>query len=150
MPISDICVRNVVTATAETTIEEAAELMRRNHVGDLLSVDRLQGHRVVQGILTDRDIVVAVVALGLDPSAITAGDVMSPELETVKEDRGILETIQQMSAAGIRRMPVVSQQGALLGIVSVDDLVQLLAEELGGVSRLIAREQRKEAHARVG
>jgi CBS domain-containing protein len=119
-------------------------------VGDLLIVDRLQGHRVVQGILTDRDIVVAVVALGLDPSAITAGDVMSPELETVKEDHGILETIQKMSAAGIRRMPVVSQQGALVGIVSVDDLVQLLAEELGGLSRLIAREQRKEAHSRVG
>jgi CBS domain-containing protein len=150
MPISDVCVRNVVTATADTTIEEAAELMRRNHVGDLLIVDRLQGHRVVQGILTDRDIVVAVVALGLDPSAITAGDVMSPELETVKEDHGILETIQKMSAAGIRRMPVVSQQGALVGIVSVDDLVQLLAEELGGLSRLIAREQRKEAHSRVG
>ena len=149
MPIGDICVRNVVTTTPDKTIEEAAQLMRVNHVGDRLVIDRACGRRLVHGILTDRDIVVAVVALKLDPSAISVGDVMSSGLETAKEDQGILETIERMRSAGIRRMPVVSRQGALIGIVSVDDLIQLLAEEMGELAKLISRERHKEAHARV-
>jgi CBS domain-containing protein len=149
MPIGDICVRSVVTTTPDKTIEEAAQLMRVNHVGDLLVIDRGSGRRSLHGILTDRDIVVAVVALKLDPKAITVGDVMSSGLETVTEDRGILETIEHMRSAGIRRMPVVSRQGALIGIVSVDDLIHLLAEEMGDLAKLISRERQKEAHARV-
>ena len=149
MPIGDICVRNVVTTTPDKTIEDAAQLMRVNHVGDLLVIDRASGRRLVHGILTDRDIVVAVVALKLDPTAITVGDVMSRGVETAKEDQGILETIERMRSAGIRRMPVVSLNGILIGIVSVDDLIQLLAEEMGELAKLISREQHKEAHARV-
>jgi CBS domain-containing protein len=123
--------------------------MRSNHVGDLLVIDRASGRRLIHGILTDRDIVVAVVALKLDPTALTVGDVMSRAVETAQEDQGILETIERMRFAGIRRMPVVSRHGVLIGIVSVDDLIQLLAEEMGELAKLISREQRKEAHARV-
>jgi CBS domain-containing protein len=149
MPIGDICIRNVVTAPPDTTIQEAARLMRINHTGDLLITPSDRHTRAPFGILTDRDIVVAVVALGLDPTVLTAGDVMSQELETVREDAGILETVRRMSAAGVRRMPVVTRQGALAGIVTHDDLIQLLADEMGELATLIAREQRKEAHARV-
>jgi len=74
---------------------------------------------------------------------------MSPDLETVKDDQGIFETLRQMRSAGVRRMPVVSQQGTLTGIVSIDDLIQLIAEEMTEMSKLISREQRKEANARV-
>jgi CBS domain-containing protein len=149
MPIGDICVRNVVTTTPDKTIEEAAHLMRVNHVGDLLVVDRVTGRSLLHGILTDRDIVVAVVALKLDPTAISVGDVMSRGLETATEDQGILETIERMRSAGIRRMPVVTRHGALIGIVSVDDLIQLLAEEMSELAKLISREQNKEVHSRV-
>jgi CBS domain-containing protein len=148
MPIGDICVRDVVTATRETTIFEAAQLMRMNHVGDLLVVEGSNGSRAPVGIITDRDIVVAIVALKLDPSVLSVGDVMGAQLETVGEQEGIFETIQLMRKAGVRRIPVVNRQGGLVGIVSVDDLVQLLAEEMTELSKLIAREQRKEAHAR--
>ena len=149
MPIGDICVRTVVTTTPDKTIEEAAQLMRVNHVGDLLVIDRACGRRQLHGILTDRDIVIAVVALKLDPTSVTVGDVMSAGLETATEDQGILETIQRMRSAGIRRIPVVSRQGALIGIVSVDDLIQLLADEMGEMAKLISRERQKEACARV-
>jgi CBS domain-containing protein len=149
MPIGDICVRTVVTTTPDKTIEEAAQLMRVNHVGDLLVIDRACGRRQLHGILTDRDIVMAVVALKLDPTSVTVGDVMSAGLETATEDQGILETIQRMRSAGIRRIPVVSRQGALIGIVSVDDLIQLLADEMGEMAKLISRERQKEACARV-
>ena len=118
MPIGDVCVRDVVTATRETSIQEAAQLMRMNHVGDLLIVEGVNGSRVPVGIVTDRDIVVAIVALQLNPASLAVGDIMGPELETAHEDQSILETIQQMRLAGVRRIPVVSTHGSLVGIVS--------------------------------
>lgn len=148
MPIGDFCVRDVVTANRETTVRQAAVLMRENHVGDVLIVDQARGNRVPVGIVTDRDIVVAVVALNLDPGVIAAGDIMGQEIETVQEDEGIFETIHQMRSAGVRRIPVVNQNGSLVGIVSLDDLIQLFAEEMGEVAKLISREQRRETRVR--
>lgn len=148
MPIGDICVREVVTATRETTIQQAAQLMRENHVGDLLVVEQQGEVRTPVGIVTDRDIVVAVVALGLDPTVLSVGDIMGPDLETVQEDEGIFETLNQMRDAGVRRIPVVSEQNALVGIVSTDDIVQLLADEMTEVAKLISREQRREMATR--
>lgn len=148
MPIGDICVRDVVTATRGTTVQQAALLMRENHVGDLLVVDHVKGDRVPVGIVTDRDIVVAVVALELDPNVLSIGDIMGVELQTAVEDQGVFETIHQMRTAGVRRIPVVTRQGSLLGILSIDDLVQLLAEEMTELAKLISREQRREASAR--
>ena len=144
MPIGDICVREVVTATRETTVQQAAQLMRENHVGDLLVVEHINGVRQPVGIVTDRDIAVAVVAPGLDPAVLSVGDIMGPELKTVDEDEGIFETLHQMRDAGVRRIPVVTSQKALAGIVSTDDIVQLLADELTEVAKLISREQRRE------
>lgn len=148
MPVGDICIREVFIATPDTTVLEAAQLMRENHVGDLLVMDPSKGSRVPVGIVTDRDIVVAVVAPDLDPALLTVGDVMSSELETALEDQGVFETIQQMRSAGVRRIPVVTRQGDLVGIVSIDDLIQLLAEEMTELAKLISREQRRELHAR--
>ncbi|HLM98698.1 MAG TPA: CBS domain-containing protein [Bryobacteraceae bacterium] len=148
MPIGDICVREVVTATSETTIQQAARLMRENHVGDLLVVDQQNGVRTPVGIVTDRDIVIAVVAPGLDPAVLSVGDVMGPELETVDEDEGIFETLHQMRDAGVRRIPVVNENNELIGIVSTDDIVQLLADEMTEVAKLISREQRREMATR--
>jgi predicted transcriptional regulator len=73
---------------------------------------------------------------------------MPAELESIEENQGILETIRKMRAAGVRRIPVVTRQKALVGIVSIDDLFSLLAEEMSALSKVIAREQLKEAHAR--
>ena len=148
MPIGDICVREVVTATRETTRQQAAQLMRENHVGDLLVVEQRNGVRMPVGIVTDRDIVVAVVAADLDPAVLSVGDIMGPDLETVQEDEGIFETLNQMRDAGVRRIPVVSEENALVGIVSTDDIVQLLADEMTEVAKLISREQRREMATR--
>jgi len=122
--------------------------MRENHVGDLLVVDQQNGVRTPVGIVTDRDIVIAVVAPGLDPAVLSVGDVMGPELETVDEDEGIFETLHQMRDAGVRRIPVVNENNELIGIVSTDDIVQLLADEMTEVAKLISREQRREMATR--
>lgn len=149
MPIGDVCVRDVVVAGPETTVREAARLMAQHHVGNLVVVQEASRGRVFPiGIVTDRDIVRNVVAEALDAGAFTLGDLGARDLVTVGEDLGIFECLQHMRLNGIRRMPVVDQDGALVGIISLDDLVQLLAEEMGELGRLIAREQAHEAALR--
>ena len=150
MPIGDVCVRDVVVARKETTIQQAAVLMRRHHVGDLVVVEEgASGRRVPAGIVTDRDIVVSVVATTLDAAVYTVGDLVARELVTAPEDQGVFETIQQMRANGVRRMPVVDRTGGLVGIVSVDDLIELLSEEMSELAKLISREQVREAQSKV-
>lgn len=148
MPIGEVCVRDVVVADKTTTIQEAARLMRQHHVGNLVVVDAPNGNRSPSGIVTDRDIVISVVATRLDPAVFTLGDLVMQELVTAREDQGIFETIQQMRANGIRRMPIVNLHNNLVGIVSVDDLIQLLAVELSELGKLISREQAKEVNTR--
>ncbi len=149
MPIGDVCVRDVVVAGPETTVREAARLMAKHHVGNLVVVQEASRGRLVPiGIVTDRDIVRNVVAEALDAGAFTLGDLGARDLVTVSEDLGIFECLRHMRLNGIRRMPVVDQDGALVGIISLDDLVQLLAEEMGELGRLIAREQAHEAALR--
>ena len=148
MPIGDICVREVAVADRNTTIQDAAMLMRRMHVGDLVVVQGANGHRVPVGIITDRDIVVSVVATKLDAAVFTIGDLVTQDLVSCRENEGIFECIQQMRAKGVRRMPVLSQDGELLGIVAVDDLVQLLAEELNELGKLVGRERAREAQTK--
>ncbi|MEQ6341558.1 MAG: CBS domain-containing protein [Gammaproteobacteria bacterium] len=148
MPIGEICNREVVFATRDTSILETAQLMRRHHVGDLVVVDEKNDKRIPVGIVTDRDIVIEVIAKEADINILTAGDIMGPELGTVREGEGVFETIQMMRLKGVRRMPVVDPHGGLVGIVSVDDLVELLAEEMNELAKLISREQVREAKNR--
>jgi len=144
MPIGDVCIRDVVVASRETTAREAARLMAENHVGNLVVVEDIGGRRIPVGIITDRDIVRNVVAEGLDAGLFTLGDLGARELVTTAEDQGIYECMQQMRINGIRRMPVVDRKGGLVGIISLDDLIQLLAEETSELAKVIVREQARE------
>lgn len=148
MPIGEICNREVIFVQKETTVLEAARLMREHHVGSLVALDEIAGIRQPVGLVTDRDLVVEVLALGLDASVITVGDIMLTGPATVSERTGVYETIQYMRDKAVRRLPVVNEQGELVGIVSMDDLLSLLAEELSQLSALISREQAKESHTR--
>lgn len=148
MAIGEICNREVVVVTRQTPVIEAARLMRQHHVGDVVVVMEEGGLRTPVGIVTDRDIVVEVVAAGLDPDALTVGEIMTPELATVQESTGVFEAIRYMRDKGVRRLPVVDENADLIGILALDDLLDLLAEELGALARLIARERNKEARLR--
>ena len=148
MAIGEICSREVVFARRDTTIKVAARLMRESHIGSLVVVDEPDGKRIPAGILTDRDIVVAVVALGLNPDAIQVGDVMSQELLAVREDAGVAETAELMRMKGVRRLPVTDDAGALVGIVAADDLLMLLAEEMSALAMMVSREHKREKEMR--
>lgn len=149
MPITDICKRDVVTVHSEATVLDAARLMRQQHVGDVMVVMRKEdGSATPVGIVTDRDLVIEVIATELDPAVITVGDIMVSSLAVVNESNGIFETLQAMAEEGVRRMPVINKDGGLVGIVTLDDLLLLLGREFNAIPHILAREQTKEAERR--
>jgi CBS domain-containing protein len=148
MAVGEICSREVVFARKGASVRGAAQLMREYHVGAIVIVDELNGKRIPVGILTDRDIAVGIVAKALDADSLRVEEVMSGELVTVRETDGVSQTIETMRARGVRRMPVVDERGSLVGIVTGDDFVDLLAEELTALARMASREQRREAQTR--
>jgi CBS domain-containing protein len=145
MSIGEICNREVVIVQRDDTVLQAAKLMRQHHVGDLLAVEERDGRRIPVGIITDRDLVVEIVAPGLDSTVITVGDIMVTKLVTVKESTGVFEAIQCMRKKGIRRLPVVDDNGGLVGIVTLDDLLALMANKLGALGPLVEREEKNES-----
>jgi len=148
MQAGEICNREVIVVERDVSIREAAALMRQYHVGDLVVVVERAGKRVPVGILTDRDIAIEVVAMGVDPETLTVGEIVGPELITAGEKDTVYDTLQRMRQHGVRRVPVVDAQGGLAGIVSLADLLEFLAEELSHLSTVEPREQAREARVR--
>jgi CBS domain-containing protein len=148
MHIGEICTTQTIFCTRDESVQGAALLMRTHHVGDLIVIDQPNSERIPVGILTDRDIVVSVIALGLDPASLLVGDVMVDDLLTCGEKDDVYETIERMRLRGIRRVPVVNAHGGLTGIVSVDDLLEFLAEEMSELARIGPHQQSQEKRAR--
>jgi CBS domain-containing protein len=148
MNVSDFSNPFVATVSRATPLTDAARLMRERHVGSVVVVEESGMGRVPVGMLTDRDIVVAVVAGEVDPRTLTAGEVMSGELVTVRPGDSAEHALQVMRRRGIRRVPVVSEAGTLAGIVALDDLLEKVAEQLSDAVRAIASEQVHETRAR--
>ncbi|HEY8554343.1 MAG TPA: CBS domain-containing protein [Burkholderiales bacterium] len=148
MRIGEICTRDVVFCPPETGIREAARLMREYHVGTLVIAENRDGRRVPVGIVTDRDLVVEVLAIEAPFDTVTIGDLRTSELVTAREQDDAFETLEQMRRRGVRRMPVVDAQGGLVGIVSLDDLLEIVAEELQSMVKLISRQRLRESAQR--
>ncbi len=148
MTIGEICNRNVVCATRDTTVVEAANLMRHHHVGDLVVIDDSEGRRRPLGIVTDRDVVVEVVAQGLDAKDIKLGDLLTRHLTTAEERDSSSDVVRLMAARGVRRTPVVDASGTLVGIVTIDDLLPHLAAQLTELSDLAGRSRQREFQTR--
>jgi CBS domain-containing protein len=123
--------------------------MRTHHVGDVIVVDRSARGLIPVGIVTDRDIVVQVIASGLDPARLTAGDIMAIDLVIATEDQSAFETVAQMQRHAVRRIPVVDRFGCLAGIVAGDDLLELFAMHLSSLSKISSSERKQEMSARA-
>ena len=148
MSVGEICNREVVVVTPETDAGEASRLMREYHVGDLVVVELRGGMNIPLGIVTDRDLVVEVLAQGVDPASVSVKDLMVQPVETVDETAAILDTLQLMRDKGLRRLPVTNSSGGLEGILTLDDVIDLLAEELSEVVALTIRQRQKEQQQR--
>lgn len=134
MTIGSLMTKKVVALKPQDTVATAARLMREKRVGCILILDKEKRPR---GILTDRDIVVSVVAAGLDPKATRLEKVMTSRVITASEDEILLKVARRMAEVSIRRLPIVDEEGRVKGLVSVDDLLVLLIAELSNVCAAI-------------
>jgi CBS domain-containing protein len=132
---------NVFCCTPRTTVLEAAHLMRREHVGDLVVVEDDEVRKEPLGVITDRDIVVEVMAKGLDAATTLVGYVMRTPVVVAHEDEDSGLTLERMRTHGVRRIPVVGRQGNLVGIVTADDMLRRLAADAGLLTEIISRQQ---------
>lgn len=147
MATGEICSRDVVFVARNESCAQAARLMREHHVGSLVVVQENK-RRVPVGMLTDRDLAVGVMALGLDPEKTIVEAAMRPDVAVVREDEGIGRAIALMRNRGVRRLPVVDEAGALVGMLAADDLIELFAEEMSGLAAMLARSPRREREER--
>lgn len=148
MKVSDICKRDVVIVHGSEEVSTAAQRMREKHIGYVVVVDGESERRPI-GVLTDRDIVVTVVAREIDPRTLKVEDVMTRDPLTVRETESMGAALQAMRSIGVRRLPVVGTSGRLTGVLSMDDVLDGLAEQLGGVAASIRNERRIEASLRA-
>lgn len=133
--VGTIASRIAIIVTRETGVITAARLMREHHVGSVLVVREDGGVRRPIGIVTDRDLVLEVMAQELDPVRVTVGDVMNEPLVTATESDTVFDAVDAMRRHGVRRLAVIDDGGALVGVVAMDDILSLLAEELGALAR---------------
>jgi CBS domain-containing protein len=140
MSVGRICVREVDTVDPEETVQVAAERMHSRNVGTLIVIGR--GREPV-GIITDRDVTVKVVARGRDTLNTCVDEVMSALPKCVREDASIESALTVMRSGPFRRIPVVDHDGKLVGLLSLDDILDLLAEEFGAIGALLRQESPK-------
>ncbi len=137
MSVGRICTRSVDLADCDESAQVAASRMNMRNVGTLLVVDE---QKCPVGIITDRDLATRVVGKGLDPNTTPVSAVMSGVPESVTEETSIESAIKVMRDGPHRRLPVVNDKHELVGLVSLDDVLDLLSEEFTEIGKLIRRE----------
>ncbi len=137
MSVGRVCTRCVDLADAEETVQAAAQRLFEGMVGTLVILDRA---KKPVGILTDRDLVIRVVALGKDPRRTYVGEVMTRNPKTIAEAAPIEQAISALRSGSFRRLPVIGGDGALVGLISLDDILSLLAEEFAPVGGFLEKE----------
>lgn len=148
MKLKDLCVLDAVCCLPGTTIFAAAQLMRQKHVGDLIVVDNDDDEREPIGMITDRDIVIEVVARGQDPNATKVSDIMARHVVIAASDEDVETAIERMRTQGVRRLPIVDFKGFLIGIVTLDDLLKAHVEEGAALADVVSKGQRRESRAK--
>lgn len=144
MSVGEYCNRAVIVARRSAGVLEIAQLMREFHVGSVIIIENDNENNIPVGIITDRDIVVEVLATQVNMESITASDVMSTDLITAREIDSMWETIRRMRSRGVRRVPVVNDEGVLVGILSVDDILEAMSGQLNDLIKIISKEQDRE------
>ena len=148
MRVGEVCNREVVVINTDESVKVAAELMRKYHVGNVVVVEEREGKRVPVGIVTDRDLVLEVLIPGLAPEDLAVRDVASAPLATVESGDSLFAAMELMETKAVRRLPVVEADGSLSGILTVDDLSELLTGLQGQLAGVVNRQRKKEAQKR--
>ena len=144
MSAGEYCNREVIIVEPTISVTEAAELMRHHHVGDLVVIEKEGEEAIPIGIITDRDIVIEVMAQKLDPDSLIVKDIMSTDPVSVPVTTSLLDTLELMKQRGVRRVLVVADDGSLQGLLSADDAIELIAEQMNDLTQLVDREVKQE------
>lgn len=149
MNVGEACNRSVIFIDQQESAFEAARQMREFHVGDVVIVHEANGKRIPVGIVTDRDLALEIVAQGVDPASVAALDLVTGErLVTADNDEPLEVALERMRAHGVRRLPVVNSNGVLIGILTADDVLDLLTEQLTDIVRLVVTQRKREERLR--
>jgi CBS domain-containing protein len=146
--LESVATKIVVTATPDNTAARAAQLMRAHHVGSLVVLDGASDSGRPVGIVTDRDLVLAVMAEGLDPALFTVGDVMSVELVTAPAGASLLDAAQALRRHRVRRLIVLDDAGRVVGLAALEDLLEALARELSDLAMALREAREREIKER--
>ena len=143
MSIKSICNTTVVTIQKNSTLHDVSNLMQKKHVGSIVVIELFEGKKIPAGIITDRDI---ALALGSSPKAseMKVEQIMQSAPITVNENEGIYETVVRMRKYGVKRLPVTKEDGSLLGIVSADDILSLMGDEISNLAKINENQFRNE------
>jgi CBS domain-containing protein len=144
MTVGEVCNRDVVVVDKAEPIVTAARLMREHHVGTVVVVEGDEGAWKPIGIVTDRDLVLEVLAEEMFLGKLRIGDLTGTELITLRENADLLDAIKLMRDRGVRRAPIVDELGFLVGILSVDDVIDVIAEQLSDIVGVMIHGQRRE------
>ena len=150
MNVARICTRNVITVRKGDAVVTAARLMREHHIGYVVVIEQDFTAATAQpiGVLTDRDIVVGIVAREANPAALTVGDVMTQNPVVVAGSAPLADAVREMRRLGVRRLPVVGSQDEVIGVLSLDDVLDSLAGQLRDLAGAIRTERRFETEYR--
>lgn len=139
MTVYACCRTDVITVTPETSLLAVASLMEEESVGSVVVVEEAKP----VGIVTDRDLALRAFVSGMDPENTSVGEIMTPDPIVLEGGMGLFEAMEFMRGRGVRRMPVVDENGMLRGIITVDDIIRLLVEELSCVANILEEESRE-------
>lgn len=137
MTVGRICVRDVDVADRDESAKTAAQRMHSRKVGTLVVLNE---SKEPIGLVTDRDLTVRVLAEARDPVQTTVGEVMTRTIKTISEQTPVEEALGVMRSGPFRRVPVVDPDGKLVGLLSLDDILDLLTEEFAFIGEILKRE----------
>lgn len=150
MKVGELCQRGVVAIANSEDIPAAAQMMREHHVGFLVVFAQGDELRRPIGVLTDRDIVIGVIAKKVNPQALRVDDLMTRQPVVAHETEDLSDVLQAMRLAGIRRVPVVDQRSALVGVIAIDDAFHIITNFMCDITGSVQNQQRQERRARIG
>lgn len=149
MRVGEYCNRNVVVINGNESVKNAAELMRSYHVGDLVLVEEHDSQKIPIGIVTDRDLVIEVMAAGVKPESLLVRDILTEPFRCVFENDSLFDALEIMHSPKIRRLPVINDDKTLIGIITLDDFIEILTEAMGQIVNVVKLQQKKEARQRI-
>jgi predicted transcriptional regulator len=144
MTIGSICSRRILTIDANRSLVEGARLMSQHHVGALVVTELSSLGVHVKGVVTDRDLVIDVLARGLDAANVEVGALANEKLVSIREQGSLGEAVAAMRASGVRRLLVTDAEQHLVGIASFDDVLGAYAEELSALAQVVRKEIERE------